>query len=97
MRSLFNLRLPSLLRSNILVLGSLGFAFLFAKFPMNQATPSMIFPILGAAAGIAEAFRCIRMRWIWYHGAVMISLYMDAMVLIMILFLALYPLLVHAR
>jgi hypothetical protein len=40
---------------------------------------------------MAETFRCIRVRWSWYHGAVLISLYMDALVLTMILFLALYP------
>jgi hypothetical protein len=92
MLSVFNFRLPSLLRGNILVLGSLAMAFLLARFPLNIPNPAMIFPILCACAGIGETFRCIRLRWSWYHGAVMISLYMDAMVLIMILFLALYPL-----
>ncbi|MGC1783893.1 MAG: permease [Acidobacteriaceae bacterium] len=92
MHSVFNFRLPSLLRGNVLVLGSLATAFLLARFPLNVPNPAMIFPILGACAGSAETFRCIRMRWSWYHGAVMISLYMDMMVLTMILFLALYPL-----
>lgn len=97
MRSLFNLRFPSLLRANIMVLSSLGAAFLLAKFPLNQPSPRMILPVLCAAAGTADTFRCIRMRWSWYHGAVMVSLYMDVMALIMILFLALYPLLVPIR
>ncbi len=92
-RSFFNPRSPSLLRGNILVLGSLAASFALAKFPLNQPTLAMIFPILCAAAGTAETFRCIRMRWSWYHGAVMIALYMDVMVLTMILFLAIYPLL----
>ena len=91
MPSFFNLRVPSLLRANVLALGSLAASFLLAKFPFNQANVAMIFPILGAAAGMEETFRCIRMHWSWYHGAVLISLYMDAMVLTMILFLALYP------
>jgi hypothetical protein len=91
--SFFHLRTPSLLRGNILVLGSLAASFALAKFPLNQPTALMILPILSAAAGTAETFRCIRLRWSWYHGAVMIALYMDVMALIMILFLAVYPLL----
>lgn len=51
----------------------------------------MVFPILFASLGMAETFRCLRARWSFYHGAVMISLYMDAMALTMIVFLALYP------
>ena len=92
-RSFFNPRQPSLLRGNLLVLGSLAASFLLARFPLNRPNLAMIFPILCAAAGTMETFRCIRMRWSWYHGAVMISLYMDVMALTMILFLALYPML----
>lgn len=91
LRSFFNLRQPSLLRGNILVLGSLAWSFRLANFPSNRATPMMILPIALAAIGLVETFRCIRARWSWYHGAVMIALYMDLMALAMILFLALYP------
>ena len=87
--------MPSLLRANVIVLASLGGSFFLAKFPLNRPTILMIFPVLCAVAGTADAFRCIRLRWSWYHGAVMLSLYMDAMALIMILFLALYPLMQH--
>ncbi|MHB8303132.1 MAG: hypothetical protein ACYDC6_09910 [Acidobacteriaceae bacterium] len=51
----------------------------------------MIVPVIFSLLGTIETFRCIQMRWSWYHGAVMISLYMDAMALAMIFFLALYP------
>ena len=91
MISFFNWRAPSLLRGNLLALISLAVSFPLARFPFDHANPAMILPILGAAAGMVETFRCIRARWSWYHGAVMISLYMDALVLTMILFLALYP------
>jgi len=90
-RSLFNPRQPSLLRGNFLVLGSLAWSFRLANFPFNQATAMMILPVMLGAAGAADTFRCIRPRWSWYHGAVMIALYMDLMALFMILFLALYP------
>ena len=91
--SFFHLRSPSLLRGNILTLGSLAISFPLARFPFDHATPAMIFPVLVVAAGIAETFRCIQVHWSWYHGAVVLSLYMDTLVLTMIFFLALYPLL----
>ena len=93
MVSFLNLRVPSLLRGNILALCSLAISFPLARFPFDHATPAMIFPVLGVAAGMAETFRCIQAHWSWYHGAVLLSLYMDVLVLTMILFLALYPLL----
>ncbi len=77
------------------MLSSLAASFKLARFPLNQPAPIMIVPILVAAAGMVETFRCIRARWSWYHGAVMLALYMDLMALIMILFLAIYPLLTH--
>ena len=92
-RPFFIPRRPSLLRGNLLVLGSLAASFALAKFPLNQPSLAMIFPILCAMLGTAETFRCIRLRWSWYHGAVMLALYMDVMALTMILFLALYPVL----
>ncbi len=94
MTSFFNLRAPSLLRGNLLALLSLVISFPLAKFPFDQANPAMLLPIIGATAGMIETFRCIRIRWSWYHGAVLISLYMDVLILTMILFLALYPLIV---
>ena len=90
-RSFFHVGPPSLLRGNILVLGSLAASFKLAKFPFNQPMPAMILPILLAVVGTAETFRCIRPQWSWYHGTVMLSLYTDLMALAMILFLALYP------
>lgn len=90
-RSFLNFRFPSLLRANLLVLGSLAAAFKLAGFPAVRPSFDMVFPILFASLGMAETFRCLRARWSFYHGAVMISLYMDAMALTMIVFLALYP------
>lgn len=95
MSSFFHLRLPSLLRGNLLVLGSLAASFALTKFPSNQPTLVMILPVLTACLGVAETFRCLRLRWSFYHGAVMISLYMDAMALTMIGFLAIYPWVSH--
>lgn len=89
--SLFNPHLPSLLRGNLLVLGSLAASFVLAHFPLNRPSPAMIVPILCAVAGMADTFRCIREHWSVYHGTVLLSLYMDVLAITMILFLALYP------
>ena len=35
--------------------------------------------------------RCLRLKWSFYHGVVILLLYMDIMVIAMILFLLLYP------
>ncbi|HUZ04292.1 MAG TPA: hypothetical protein VMU62_02955 [Acidobacteriaceae bacterium] len=86
-----NYRFHSLLRAHVLVIGSLGASFLLTKFPTNEPDPWMIFPVLIAFLGTVETFRCLRRHWSLYHGAVLISLYMDMMALTMILFLALYP------
>lgn len=94
MGSLFNFRLPSLLRANLLTLTCLAVAFAVARFPANHATPCILLPLLGACVGMSETFRCIRgVQWSLYRATALISLYMNVMSLIMILFLALYPLL----
>ncbi len=87
----FRYRSASLLRANVLVLGSLALAFFLSKFPSNKPQPLIMLPLLLAFLGTVETFRCLRQRWSLYHGAVLISLYMDMMAMMMILFLALYP------
>lgn len=84
-------RQHSLLRANLLVLGSLALSFPLSHFPSNRPAPVMILPVLCAFLGTVETFRCLRQRWSLYHGSVLISLYMDMMALTMILFLAFYP------
>lgn len=95
--SYFRSRPPSLLRGNLMVLGSLGASFLVARFPFNQPQPAIVIPLLVAILGMAETFRCLRLRWSLYHGAVMLCLYMDIMALAMIVFLAVFPLLARLR
>lgn len=80
-----------MLRGNVLVLGSLAASFALTKFPSNRPSLAMAFPLVFSVLGTVDTFRCLRMRWSFYHGAVMISLYMDAMALTMIAFLAFYP------
>ena len=48
-------------------------------------------PPLAALWGTYETTRCLRLRWSFYHGGVLLLLYMDVTALTMIFFLLLYP------
>jgi hypothetical protein len=89
--SIFNPRSRSLLRGCLLVLSSLATAIFLSGFPQNHATPLLIVPTLVAIAGTADTIRCMQRRWSFYHGGVLLLIYMDLMALCMILFLLLYP------
>jgi len=82
--AIFDIQRKSLLRGSVLVLGSLFAAFRLADFPRNRATLLLIIPFLLAAVGTWDTIR-------FYHGGVLLLIYMDLMALAMILFLLLYP------
>lgn len=89
--ALLNPRRRSLLRGNILVLLSLAASLLLSHFPHNHPTPLIILPALVAIAGTLDTIRCMQRRWNFYHGGVLLCIYMDLMALCLILFLLLYP------
>jgi hypothetical protein len=89
--SIFNLRCRSLLRGNILVLASLAAAIFLSDFPHNRATPLLIIPALITMVGTVDTVRCMQRRWSFYHGGVLLLIYMDLMSLCMVLFFLLYP------
>jgi hypothetical protein len=74
-----------------MVLLSLVLALLLSGFPSNRANAFIVLPALGAIAGTTDHLRCMRTRWSWYHGGVVLLIYMDLMALSMILFFLLYP------
>ena len=84
-------RQHSLLRSSFLVLGSLLAAFFLAGYPDDRPSLGLSIPFLIAMVGFVDTLRCLRMRWSFYHGAVVLMLYMDVLAISMILFLFLYP------
>jgi hypothetical protein len=86
-----NLRNRSLPRGTALVLGSLILAFRLAGFPEDHASLKLLIPTLLATLGTWDTMRCLQHRWSFYHGAVVVLIYMDIMALCMILFLLLYP------
>ncbi len=87
----FQLRARSLLRGTVLVLASLITSFLMSGFPNARPSLKLAIPACIALYGTYDTLRCLRLRWSFYHGAVLLLLYMDVMALTMIFFLLLYP------
>jgi hypothetical protein len=89
--SALNLRHRSLSRGTVLVLSSLLLAFRLAGFPDVRASIKLLIPTLIATLGTWDTMRCLQQRWSFYHGAVVVLIYTDILVLCVILFLLLYP------
>ncbi len=88
----FDWRERSLLRGALLVLASTLVAFRLSQFPHNHATVWLLVPLMVASLGTGDTLRCMQPVWNWYHGGVLLCVYMDLMALCMILFFLLYPL-----
>lgn len=73
------------------MVASLAMALLCVGFPNVHASGWMVIPAAGAVLGTFETTRCLRRRWSFYHGGVMLLLYADILVLAVIFFLLLYP------
>lgn len=91
MVNVLNPRKRSLPRGTALVLVSLVVAFVLAGFPEDRPSLKLLVPTLVASLGTWDTMRCLQNRWSFYHGAVVVLIYMDIMALCMILFLLLYP------
>jgi type II secretory pathway component PulF len=85
-------RQRSLLRANLVVLLSLLTAFWLSNFPHNRESFWIAIPLVAALAGTVDTCRCMRTRWSWYHGGVVLCAYMDLMAICMIVFFLVYPL-----
>jgi hypothetical protein len=91
---IFNPRIRSLVRGNFIVLISLAVATLLSNYPHLRATPWLVLPALGCMVGTADTIRCMKKRWSFYHGGVLLCVYMDLMAITLVLFFLLYPYLV---
>ncbi len=89
--AILNPRRKSLVRGNVLVLASVAAAFFLSDFPHNRPTLLLIVPTLLAMAGTVDTIRCMKKRWSFYHGGVLLCVYMDLMAVSMILVFLLYP------
>jgi hypothetical protein len=95
---LLNPNQASLPRGTFLVAASLLLAVWIGHPPDLRATLWLILPMLIAMWGTAETARCMRKRWSWYHGGVLLLLYADLMVTVLIAFFLLFPfVLLNAR
>jgi hypothetical protein len=75
----------------MLVLFSLVASFYFSGFPQSRKAPILLIPALLSVYGTGETIRCLRLRWSFYHGGVLLLVYMDILVMVLIFFLLLYP------
>jgi hypothetical protein len=73
------------------VLASFLAAFFLSDFPHNRQSILLAIPSFCAIVGTADTIRCMQPRWSFYHGGVLLLIYMDLMAVAMILFLFLYP------
>jgi hypothetical protein len=89
--AVFHFRQRSLVRGTVLVVGSLVAAFLMVRWPDDRPSLKLLAPTLLSLVGTWDTIRCLRPQWSFYHGGVMILIYMDIMAISMILFLFLYP------
>ena len=89
--SILQLQRKSLVRGTVLALGSLWVSFRLSGFPEVHICLWLIAPLLTASAATWDTARCLQKRWSFYHGGVLILLYVDLMVLLMISFLLLAP------
>jgi hypothetical protein len=90
-------RQRSLVRANLLVLGSLLVSFWLSDFPHNRLNYWLAIPLLCAIAGTVDTCRNMRTRWSWYHGGVVLCAYMDLMAVLLIAFFLIYPLFLQPR
>jgi hypothetical protein len=88
---LLDLRSKSLVRGSLVVLLSLIVATLISHAPHLRVNLWLIFPLLTSVAGTGDTVRCMQRTWTWYHGGVILCIYMDLMVMTMIAFFLLYP------
>jgi hypothetical protein len=92
--AVFNLRRRSLLRGNILVLGSFAVSFPLSGFPGTRATPLLIIPAVLAFYGTFETLRCMRPQRDLYYAGIILCLFMDLLAVCLILFFLLFPYLI---
>jgi uncharacterized membrane protein YozB (DUF420 family) len=86
--AIFHPRRRSLLRGNLLVLLA---AVRLSDFPHGRATMLLAIPAALAFLGTFETVRCMQPRWNFYHGGVLLCVYMDLLAISLILFLLFSP------
>jgi len=89
--SILQLRRKSLTRGTVLSLSSLWISFRISGFPEVHVCLWLVVPLLVVCAATWDTARCLQRRWNFYHGGVILLIYVDLMILLMISFLLLAP------
>ena len=89
--SILQLRRKSLTRGTVLALSSLWISFRISGFPQVHVCLWLLIPLLVVCAATWDTARCLQKRWNFYHGGVILLIYVDLMILLMISFLLLAP------
>jgi hypothetical protein len=89
--NIFRLQRKSVARGTVLSLASLWVSFRLSGYPNVHLCLWLIAPLLVTGTAIFDTARCLQKRWNFYHGGVLLLLYVDLMVMIMISFLLVAP------
>jgi tRNA U34 5-methylaminomethyl-2-thiouridine-forming methyltransferase MnmC len=88
---LFLARKKSLVRSTVAALFAFAVSFPISGYPEVHRSWLLLGPFLLACAATWDTARCLQKRWSFYHGAVLLLIYVDLMILLMISFLLIAP------
>ena len=72
----------SLVRGTMLALACFAAGFPMSGFPVLRPNPWLILPVLLCAMAALDTARCMQKQWNFYHGAVLLLLYADLMILL---------------
>jgi len=89
--SILQPRRKSLTRGTVLALASFWVSFRISGFPEVHTCLWLIVPLLVVCVATWDTARCLQRRWNFYHGGVILLIYVDLMILLMISFLLLAP------
>jgi hypothetical protein len=88
---LFLVRKKSLVRGTVAALLAFAVSFPISGYPEVHRSSLLLGPFLLACAATWDTARCLQKRWSFYHGAVLLLIYVDLMILLMISFLLIAP------
>ncbi len=89
--AIFHLKRKSLIRGTVITLGSLWASLRLAGFPQIHPNAWLMVPFLLTCLATWDQARCLQRRWSFYHGGVILLIYVDLMVLMTIAFLLVVP------
>ena len=89
--AIFHPSRKSLARGTLITLGSLWASLRLSGYPDLQPNLWLTVPLLLTCAATWDHARCLQRRWSFYHGGVILLIYVDLMVLLTIAFLLVIP------